>query len=399
MDMSPNTMTRSTAPVAVSITGCENASTVPLPRRTAIDSLTSIRGLAALWVVLYHFQSDIVTLLPFAKSLLPFLGQGHFAVPIFFVLSGYVLTYNYLESIGVRTSLSEVLQFWGRRLQRIYPLHLATLFAVLPMVLAARLLGLTISEIGYSLRDFVLNLFLIHTWVPHFRLNWNYPSWSVSSEWFAYLFFPLACLVFVRVRRITSLGGLALLFYALSIGLMLAGDHLPFREMTAVVGPFLLGCTFARAIELGYVPRFGTRIGAWMFLLTLLLLPFHAAQQALSVAMMTTGIALVFALAAAGEECSRFWLWKPLIVLGEVSYSLYMVHTIVQKLVNEIAPAAKFADRPLTVRLLVLGGYVTSIALATWLAHVWIDVYFRKSLRRQFSIRKSVRTNRTTGSC
>ncbi len=384
--MSTNTLRGSKAPVAASITGCGPLSTAPPPCRPAIDSLTSIRGLAALWVVLYHFQSDIVTLLPFAKSLLPFLRQGHFAVPIFFVLSGYVLTYNYLESIGVRTSVSEIFRFWGRRLLRIYPLHLATLLAVLPMVLAARLLGLTISETGYSRHDFVLNLFLIHTWVPHFRLNWNYPSWSVSSEWVAYLLIPLACLVFVRVRRLASLASLALLFYALSIGLALAGDYLPFREMTAVAGPFLLGCTFARAIALGYVPRFGMRIGAWVFVLAMILLPFLAAPQALAIALMTSGFALVFALAAAGEGCSRFWLWTPLIVLGDFSYSLYLVHTIVQKLVNEIAPAAKFADRSLTVRLLVLGGYVAAIALATWVAHVWIEVHFRKSFRRRFSL-------------
>ena len=189
-------------------------SAAPLPRRPAIDSLTSIRGLAALWVVMYHFQGDIVTLLPFTKFLLPFMGEGHYAVPIFFVLSGYVLGYNYLESLGIRTDVSKVFRFWGRRLQRIYPLHLATLLAVVPMVLVARLRGLTISQTGYSGRDFVLNLLLIHTWVPHFELNWNYPSWSVSSEWFAYLFFPLACLTFVRVRRFQSLLGLALLFYA-----------------------------------------------------------------------------------------------------------------------------------------------------------------------------------------
>ena len=358
-----------------------------MSRRPAIDSLTSVRGLAALWVVLYHFQFDIVALLPLAKPLLPFFGQGHFAVPIFFVLSGYVLAYNYLESIGARPRLSEVFRFWGRRLQRIYPLHLATLLAVVPMVLLARLRGLEISGTGYGLRDFVLNVLLIHTWVPHFKLNWNYPSWSVSSEWFAYLFFPLACLVFVRVRRLASLAGFALLFYALAIGLLLAGDTLPFHEMTAVVGPFLLGCTFARAIGLGSIPRFGMRIGAWLALLALVLFPFFAVAQALAIAMMTTGIALVFALAAAGEDCSRFWRWKPLVILGDVSYSLYLVHTLVQKLVNELAPAAKYADRSLSVRLLVLAGYAAAIAGATWLGHVFIDGHFRKLLRRRFYLR------------
>ncbi len=265
-------------------------------------------------------------------------------------------------------------------------MHAATLFVVLAMVVAARSLGLTISETGYSRSDFVLNLFLIHTWVPHFRLNWNYPSWSISSEWFAYLFFPPACLVFVRVRRPASLAGLALLFYALVVVLTVAGERLPFREMTAVVGPFLLGCTFARASELGYVPRYGLRAGAWVFVMTLVLLPSLAPDRALSIAMMTTGYALVFTLGAAGERCSRFWLWRPLLVLGETSYALYLTHTLVQKRLYEIAPASMFATRSLPVRLLVLGGYATAVALATWVFHVLIDVYLRNSLRRRFSL-------------
>jgi peptidoglycan/LPS O-acetylase OafA/YrhL len=387
MASSPNPLQSSTAPVAGSITELNILSTPPPSRRPAIDSLTSLRGLAALWVVLYHFQADIVTLAPRARFLLPFVVQGHFAVPIFFVLSGFVLTYNYLDSMSVPLNRSELFRFWGRRLLRIYPLHLATLIAVLLMVIAARFMGLTITETGYGWRDFIFNLLLIHTWVPHFHLNWNYPSWSVSSEWFAYLFFPLACLVFVRIRRLASLVGLALFFYAISIGLMLAGSRLPFSEMTAVVGPFLLGCTFARAIGLGYVPGFGLRIGAWVLLFTLVLLPYITAGQALAIAMTTTGAALVFALGASGEGCSRFWLWKPLIVLGEVSYSLYLVHTIAQKLLYEIAPSTKFAARSLPVRLIVLGGYVTSVALVTWLAYVWVDGYFRGSLRRRFSRR------------
>ena len=130
MASSPTPLQSLTAPAAASINGQHIVSPLPLVRRPAIDSLTSLRGLAALWVVLYHFQGDIVTLLPFSKFLLPFVVQGHFAVPIFFVLSGFVLTYNYLESMSGSLSRSELVQFWARRLLRIYPLHLVTLNAV-----------------------------------------------------------------------------------------------------------------------------------------------------------------------------------------------------------------------------------------------------------------------------
>jgi peptidoglycan/LPS O-acetylase OafA/YrhL len=305
------------------IVECEPHPAVSTPRRPAIDSLTSLRGIAAVWVVFYHFQSDLIAFLPAGAFLLPFLGQGHFAVPIFFVLSGYVLAYNYLDSIGTWPNRSGLLRFWGHRLLRIYPLHVATLFLVLAMVVVARSLGLTISSVGYGRRDFALNLLLIHTWVPHFRLNWNYPSWSISSEWFAYLFFPLVCPVLIRVRRFSTLAGLMLASFAVSIGHMMAGEHLPFREMTAVVGPFLLGCTFARAVALGYSPRSGLRALAWALATTLVIFPYLTVGRVLSIAMIMSGASLVYALGAAGGGCSRFWSWKPLIILGEVSYSLY----------------------------------------------------------------------------
>lgn len=60
----------------------------------AITSLTACRGLAASWIVLYHFQPDLNRLLPQAAAMKPFLSQGHLAVPLFFILSGFVLSYG-----------------------------------------------------------------------------------------------------------------------------------------------------------------------------------------------------------------------------------------------------------------------------------------------------------------
>jgi peptidoglycan/LPS O-acetylase OafA/YrhL len=125
---------------------------------------------------------------------------------------------------------------------------------------------------------------------------------------------------------------------------------------------------------------------AGVALLALVAMPYFTAGQTRVIVMLTAGYALVITLAAAGEACSPLWIWKPLITLGEASYSLYLVHALVQKLVNELAPAADFADRSLPVRLLVLGSYSFAIALATWLAHVWVDTKFRDSIRRQFAL-------------
>ena len=236
--------------------------------------MTSLRGLAAVWVVLYHYSNDLVTLLPATGAFLPFFRQGHFAVPIFFVLSGYVLTYNYLDQMTAPTRAT-LLRFWARRLARIYPLHLATLLVILAMVIVAARSRLGIARADYSERDFVLNLLLMHAWVPHYMLNWNYPSWSLSSEWFAYLFFPLACPVLNRARRPTTLGGLALVFCLFTVFQLLQGDRLLFAGMIAVIGPFLLGCTLARLNGPGWGVR-GAGGVAWGLLGAIVLVAFLA---------------------------------------------------------------------------------------------------------------------------
>lgn len=132
-----------------------------------IDALTSLRGYLALWVVLYHFWNDFLVFFPQLRLLSPVIANGNMAVPGFFILSGFVLTYNYGKTFSA-ISFKKIKYFLLMRLARIYPVHLVTLLIVVAMVLVSRSLGFQLTESGYSFRDFVLNLFLVHTWVPPF---------------------------------------------------------------------------------------------------------------------------------------------------------------------------------------------------------------------------------------
>src|SRR5262249_18368475 len=120
---------------------CSNTMGRELPQ---IPALTTLRGLLALWVVVYHFWNDIVALLPGLRLLTPLAIRGNFAVPGFFVLSGFVLARNHLADFVVPTR-QRILRFLGLRLFRIYPVHLATLLVVLAMVVYARRAGLVLD--------------------------------------------------------------------------------------------------------------------------------------------------------------------------------------------------------------------------------------------------------------
>ena len=93
----------------------------------------SVRGLAALWVVVFHLWNTVVRLLPPLAPLAPLAECGYLAVPFFFVLSGYVLGLRYLPSFAA-PSAHDVKRFLFLRLGRIYPVHLLMLMGNVALV-------------------------------------------------------------------------------------------------------------------------------------------------------------------------------------------------------------------------------------------------------------------------
>lgn len=332
--------------------------------RHEIVSLTSLRGLLAVWIVLYHFWSDALLLFPALAAFSPVVRVGHMAVPGFFMLSGFVLTYNYAESFHSLRG-SECLRFLLLRLARIYPVHFVSLMVVVAMVWVSHVQGYRLTESGYTRRDFVLNLLLVHTWVPGFHLNWNYPSWSISSEWFAYLWFPFGAAAFVRLPlRRWSWFVLCLMACLVSVSIMLAWRPRPFYELVLVIPTFLTGAWLHRATS---KHPGGPAAASWRNVPELLLigLPMscYIPFEPLVTALVLTGLALLLAVTVHLGEASRgWWSWRPVVFLGEVSYSLYMTHTLAQKLLYRILPARTYGDSALQVRLLLAAAYLCFVA-------------------------------------
>jgi len=109
---------------------------------------------------------------------------GGTGVGVFFVLSGFILSYVYADkfashSIGYG-------KFMFARISRVYPLHLVTLL-VYGTLGAAGLLLLLPQDNHYT---FILNLGLLQAWGFTDLVSWNEPAWSISTELFAYLLFP-----------------------------------------------------------------------------------------------------------------------------------------------------------------------------------------------------------------
>lgn len=165
-----------------------NSRSVPV----RFDALDSLRGLCACLVAVCHFW----TLSPTTTSL--FVRNSFLFVDFFFVLSGFVIAWNYEHKL---TSWRATRDFLLLRLGRLYPLHLFTLgilvgLSVLQFLRYPQLLpGATYGE-ARSLGAIVSNLLLIQGMHVHGGLTWNEPAWSISVEVWAYVTFASCCVLF-----------------------------------------------------------------------------------------------------------------------------------------------------------------------------------------------------------
>jgi peptidoglycan/LPS O-acetylase OafA/YrhL len=154
------------------------------PPMTEIKGLSGIRGWAALWVALFHFAYVNSDAQHFG-ALTNFVQQAYHALPVFFVLSGFLLAHVYGRQLAEgRISVG---RFMVLRLARIYPLY------ILVLVAFAVLVGLGYLKAGPhdTPYTFALNVMLVQTWGLVDGFTWNIVGWTLSIEFAAYLLFPL----------------------------------------------------------------------------------------------------------------------------------------------------------------------------------------------------------------
>ena len=177
--------------------------------------LTSLRFFLASWIVLFHLQLVIKTVpgTPAQISwwaLFNVVHCAYVAVGIFFVLSGFILALNY--SLDEPWTNAMRWKFAVARFSRIYPVYLLALAAVAPIVIGPIFAEHSRSLLLRRLVSGALNLLMLQAWVPQAALTWNGPGWSLSSEAFFYVCFPvLGALVYrtTTVRKaVAAIAGL-----------------------------------------------------------------------------------------------------------------------------------------------------------------------------------------------
>ena len=142
-----------------------------------------------------------------------FLSNGYLAVALFFLLSGFILSYTYEGHVEGR---KEFASFWEARFARIYPVYFLALLLALPF--QHRLTLGSASSV----------IFMVQAWNPLHREwagSWNYPAWSLSVEAFFYVFFP-----FIQ-RQISRMSDRALSVMIFVMGVLCIFTHSPIQGL------------------------------------------------------------------------------------------------------------------------------------------------------------------------
>ncbi|MFL6629117.1 MAG: acyltransferase family protein [Vitreoscilla sp.] len=186
-----------------------------------IAALTSLRFIAAFAVLVLHYRELVW---PMPGWVFRGIVGGQYGVTFFFVLSGFILTWRYHGWFADGVADGRYWRFQRFRLARIYPIYIVGLLLDTPWHLVER--AGQMGDVGQTYwASWLLNLVGLQAWVPAvpFAMFWNTPAWSVSAEFFFYATFPFACAWLTkRARSTMRLGALLAAIVAGAIGVYFA---------------------------------------------------------------------------------------------------------------------------------------------------------------------------------
>lgn len=298
------------------------AGTVPaLPVLSRDGPLDALRFLAALFIVLYHVAERAPVSL---FSLSPAFGRGYLATDFFLMLSGYVLARTY----GPRVLSSDVdtLTFLKRRVQRIWPPHLAMLALFVAFFVLTSVVGLAPQNPQWFQWDQLLpQIFLVQAWFVPGTSGWNVPTWTLSALIVAYALFPMVWRKVAATNRPVQLLAMGVCAYVAIdfTALILFGVHgyqLPLRfGLIRGVPLFMIGLLVARLPVTALARRQA--------------LPLAAATLAIVIGVQALGnfdhfsLALLgFLIYAAGASKPQAWRWAG--AAGRLSFSLFLTNAL-----------------------------------------------------------------------
>ncbi len=348
-----------------------------------VPALTGLRGIAAWWVVIYHFSEPLERVLP--AWMYEVVKQGYLAVDLFFILSGYVLYLAYADSLR-EMKWRPVWRFWVNRLIRIYPLYIFMVGFYLLNPLALWLFSKSGGELGrYEWDYFFASIFLMQNWGGFNDLQWNIPAWSISAEFAAYLICPL--LITMAVPRFTKnqvallvaimCGAVGVAFVFAVCGKTSIGESIPTLGVVRCVLEFWMGLCLGALCRTGFPENSHSKIlnslGVVLVVCVIVLLVLLKLPNYFFVP--CAFAFLIYILSQEDYVFSRFLSSSVVHYAGVISYSTYLVHYFIKDWVKFLSDSIEFSH------FLV---YIVACMSASIILFRYVEEPARIFLRRQF---------------
>lgn len=366
-----------------------------------VEFLDGLRGLACFWVLLchayFHFWQVRPSLPPFPGLLLGWMRFGHLAVAIFIVLSGFCLTLPVVRGDG--TLRGGAASFFRRRARRILPPYYCTL-----AVSALLIVWLVHTRDGFiwdgcfpiTVTGVFAHIFLLQDYVGNVEeLNHSLGTVAVESQ--IYLVFPLLLLLWRRIGPFATTGFATIVGYA-------GYELMPERLQVTAIPQFLtlftfgmLGATLAYSadphmedlrrrtswLRLGIMAA----IIAFLFCLVIGSDNIIGAYGVLDFLVGTATVCLLVEAARSEHNfCRSVLSARPVVALGTISYSVYLLHAPLEQVFVQYAGSGHLQGYAGFVELVFVG--IPLIIAASYLFYLVCERPFLSASARASSSRK-----------
>ncbi|TYA86783.1 acyltransferase family protein [Seonamhaeicola marinus] len=379
-----------------------------------LHNLTALRGIAAILVAVLHFHFFLGPIMPYKNA--PVIDKLYLMVDLFFILSGFIMCYVYEGSFKIGVKKQNYKNFLIARLARIYPLHVLTLLAEVFIFLFILSIGkfdfLPLPKQNmFNLNAIPTNLTFLHTVGFHDFASWNSPSWSLGAEWWAYILFPFLFIFFRKLKNTNWIVGL----------IMAIGGWLCIEFILAGMEPFMHFPPNPEKRTLNVIWHYGTIRGivgfvagmvvwqmynkskfkevlanGWVLLIFTLLSILSMQFSWYDTVTVVCFSVIILSIAYGSFRINKFFSFKPLRLLGDWSFSIYLWHMILINLVRLYffcqltEPAKKFLLRPWQgepayVILLLLLVFLLLTSLVGWLSFKYIETPTRQWIKKKYS--------------
>lgn len=313
-----------------------------------LNALTSFRFIAALLVFAWHTH--------IWGSVLDKYQFGYIGVGFFYILSGFILTYVYFFKLS-KGGMKNVRKFYVARIAKIYPTHILTLVASLPIFIGSIQMLFPEHTKRHFLEFLGINVLLIQSYFPSslIHFSFNQVAWSISVEIFFYAIFPVLIYLAGLYMRKFTVRHLILLILLLWLTLLIIVTPMhseidswllyvfPVARLPEFIVGILLGLIFIKQeqAQAGHalLKKHGTIFEIAVILALLIAIgfsPYIPQSLRYAVWLIPFWAMIVFIFSHQYGHLSRILSNKRLVYLGEISFSFYMIHQLVIRYINNL---------------------------------------------------------------